>query len=478
MKRLLIVLLLISNISVSCAVISADDLITMSEIELLQWMDRDDEVLDTLIQHGSSLPLEKQNLIRKELVSRHFDELHKIFGAATVLQGYDADVTCMAISPNNKLIFTYSDEEASATLWNITLDSDFSRALHCGYEEIKQALFSPDNRFLLVITKTGSLAFWDLNSASSELEFLPGRCAQVTAIAFSGNGLYAISGDKDGMVIVWRVVDDFEPYRFNAAHGKAITTLAMNFDGSVAITCCLDGFAKLLDLSGGSPKIIHIEVGRIPPDLVSFSKDGKRAFISRFTQSSTWNLENPKVEQLSFNQPIALIMAFAFDFSEKLRKRDMPDVRMETNIKQIIYALGIESLFYCSDNGNYAFAKKANSTAEELVICSLKLLYFRPQRIFEHEGRICNMQFSADESMLAIASCDKTVRLWDLNFSHLSFNELILACRLLKIKDCFWQKCEELCPIKEYSDTLRREKFRNAIENYFDVTITTFENES
>ncbi len=64
--------------------------------------------------------------------------------------------------------------------------------------------FSPDGRYLLSGGQDSTLRLWDLES-EEEVRRFDGHAGGVTALEFSDDGVYAASGAQDGALIIWEV---------------------------------------------------------------------------------------------------------------------------------------------------------------------------------------------------------------------------------------------------------------------------------
>jgi len=104
--------------------------------------------------------------------------------------------------------------------------------------------FSPDGwRALMVETKFGDLALWDLKD-NRKIRDLIGHKGEVTSAAFSADGKLVMSNGVDRTFRVWDVESGREIRRIGTRH--YITTFSP--DGRYAVPVALDGTIKLWDL--------------------------------------------------------------------------------------------------------------------------------------------------------------------------------------------------------------------------------------
>ena len=162
-----------------------------------------------------------------------------------ILEGHETRINCLDVTPDRTLCISGS-QDGSIRLWDLYSGTD-NKVLENSGEEVTALAVTKDSRFALSGHKDGSMILWGLNSGtcikvlrshpstshmdrnnwlirSSNKEFafhdyninldfgetfdwklfrFYGHAAQVNSIAFSPNGLYAVSGSNDSTVRLW-----------------------------------------------------------------------------------------------------------------------------------------------------------------------------------------------------------------------------------------------------------------------------------
>ena len=107
--------------------------------------------------------------------------------------------------------------------------------------------FSPDEKFMLSGDSDGVVMVWELASGR-ELHSFIGHRGGVRSVAFSLDGKLALSGGADGTVRIWELVSGRE-LRSLASRQRGVLSAAFSLDGKLALSGGSDGVVTLLDFS-------------------------------------------------------------------------------------------------------------------------------------------------------------------------------------------------------------------------------------
>jgi WD40 repeat protein len=199
---------------------------------------------------------------------------------------------------------------------------------------------------------------------------LRGHTDMVTSVVFSPDGKWLASGDRRGVIRVWNVADG-TIIREWAAHGEEIIAVLFSPDGSLLVSAT-DRVVNIWRIGDWSlvHQIVQKEENRIIPGVsaIAFSPDGKLLAIGDYLKT--------RVIQVS-------------DWKEVLRLRRA------------------DALAFSPD-GRYL----AISEEEDTAIVSLS--DGKALRILRgHKNIITCLAFSHDGKLLASASVDRTIALWN-----------------------------------------------------------------
>ncbi len=178
-----------------------------------------------------------------------------------------------AISPDGKHLLT-GEIGGFARVWDIPGNKVKYSVQHedGGDGGIIAAAFS-ELGDVLVTVEQNSIARWAVESGR-----LTGYWSwpNLTDVAVSANGRYALIGSKDNQAVYFDMVDGKMRYVF--AHHEKVTSVALSKDGRFALTGADDWHASLWDLSNGEhlwSKNLKYKIS-----LVALSDDGELALAN------------------------------------------------------------------------------------------------------------------------------------------------------------------------------------------------------
>ncbi len=163
------------------------------------------------------------------------------------------------------------------------------------------ALFSPDGRFLLTVNNDEhALYLWDI-AGRTLVHRMHGHLDEITAVAFSLDGRFVVSGSTDMSLVVWDVETGQERHRL-IGHDEPVTDLAMHPEGQWVLSSSntaertlendpLDRTGKipliLWDLETGAQVQQYTQTNRGVTDIWVFSPDGRTFITGRLRWNTT-----------------------------------------------------------------------------------------------------------------------------------------------------------------------------------------------
>ncbi len=126
-----------------------------------------------------------------------------------------------------------------------TKDGQLEHSIKKHTDWITAIAFSPDGKYLASADRNGGIVVWE-GASGNEFNVLPGHKAMVSALAFMP-GILA-SGSEDGRIVLWDVKEAKEIKSWNA-HGGGVASVDFTADGRL-VSCGRDRVAKVWDKDG------------------------------------------------------------------------------------------------------------------------------------------------------------------------------------------------------------------------------------
>ncbi|MCC7205916.1 MAG: hypothetical protein IT323_01330, partial [Anaerolineae bacterium] len=171
--------------------------------------------------------------------------------------------------------------EAVVTLRNLAFDMGARAALRPQGNEIRAVAFSADGaralsggcaRALGSACLESELLEWRLDG-SAETRYAGEHSGWVTGVAFSPDGRLVLSGDANGLAVLWDAATQRPRYRLEG-HRGAISQALFSPDGLKALTAAADGSLTVWDVRTGQA-LHRLEWHNAPVTACAFSPDGQ-----------------------------------------------------------------------------------------------------------------------------------------------------------------------------------------------------------
>jgi WD40 repeat protein len=226
-------------------------------------------------------------------------------GAAADALGFGGEMGCYRLSRVEESVqcvaYAANDRSALAGLDNLVHVLDVKEGTKAGpFREHRRAVtalaFSPDSRFVLSGDESGGIALWEL-AGRQLIKWLDGHREPVTALAFTPNGMHTLSACAGGLLLLW-----------DLRRGEEVACLQEGRSAVHRIVFAPDGRRVLTAGAGGNVRVWDAESAHLLGPLrgadgtltaAAISADGARAWAARASCSATggvevwcWNLVN------------------------------------------------------------------------------------------------------------------------------------------------------------------------------------------
>jgi WD40 repeat protein len=335
----------------------------------------------------------------------------------------EATTSLVAINLQGTLFATTTD--ADVKIW-ILESGRLMRVIHtkakisCAPFSIDLcAAFSADNR-LLAIPREKEIELWDVEHDTVRPAKVLTNADGVLTVGFSQDGKLLISGHADGSIAVWDLQSQAPPVRLTG-HVNNITSIMVDRDNRFLVSGSLDNRAKLWDLakhkelmtlSGHDDAVWSVAVSPNGELIATGSWDNRIWLWDRAT--------GKKLRVMQGHNGGILSLAFSPDGQWLASGSEDRTARLwDVGTGQHVLTLpghqdDVVSVAFVGTEGHHRIA--TGDRTGEVRLWDIDSIGEREELITlrGHEQPVSSLAFSTDGRLLATASWDNSIRLWDL----------------------------------------------------------------
>lgn len=337
------------------------------------------------------------------------------------LQGHNDAVQSVSFSPDGTMLASASFDK-TVKLWNIEENQKKSIVLQEKFQHgdtVSSVTFSPDSKIIASASFDKTVKLW--NQDGTLKDTLP-HDSLVYSVTFISNDMIA-TGDNSGKVTFWNSTNGQQIGKPFKPHQKTVCDLKFNKQGNILATASVDGRVKLWKLTPKLQQNPIILEHNSSVNSVSFSPDGQMiATASQNKIVKFWKLNGTPLSNLTIKGESGFT-SVSFSPDQKTNKKTIATANLdgqvqlwEQNEKE---TKKIETLSgHTSRVKSVSFNKKGDILASASGDTTVRLWQVKlplVTRLQADSQKVFYVSFSPDGQKFASAGQDSTVQIWDKN---------------------------------------------------------------
>uniref|UniRef100_A0A7C4QLF4 Serine/threonine protein kinase n=1 Tax=Schlesneria paludicola TaxID=360056 RepID=A0A7C4QLF4_9PLAN len=311
----------------------------------------------------------------------------------------------------------------TARVWDVATGTQLHRFDRTGRAAV--AVVSSDERWLLTGGTDKQAQLWDLATGDRVREY-PGHASEVTAAAFSPDGIHLVTADAKGRAVLWNGATG-ERLREFRGHTRRINAVAFLADGAQLITASGDKTVSRWDIATGQE--LKGAVLRHPDSVLALAvtADGKTAVTScGDRQVRVWDLEASAVQRtlgpfagLVYSLAVSADGARLLTAHAEERVARLWDVATGQELTTPRGDGSVGSVVDLRQRGGLLWAAAFAPGGDVLTVGGSDARLWdvktgRERISFSPHGAVASARFSPDNQWVVTGSWDNSAKIWDV----------------------------------------------------------------
>jgi len=277
----------------------------------------------------------------------------------------------------------------------------------------------PDGRRIITCSHDGSFRLWERESGAQigndwqDDEDDEGVCT----IALSPNGETVASGSRGGMVKLWNIETRKVIARWTG-HTKVVWSVCWSGNGRRVVSGSNDGTARMWDVESGETVLGPIKTGQEGIDAVAFSPDASNFATGGYHEDAIkiWDAKTGKLLSTLKQDSGVLCLVWTSDQKKLLAGDENGSITIFDTATWQQIAILENHINSVNDLSLFQNDRLLASASSDYTLRLWNLdtnLPVGPP--LQHQGVVYHTAFSADGRFLATACGDKNAYLWDVH---------------------------------------------------------------